>query len=61
MARMVKVTSEKAVEEWARDKKITLKKTRGANKKRAQRIKGWKEKQMKVVREERKERKGKVQ
>ena len=56
---MIKVTSEKVVEERARearDKNIALKK-REVNKKRAQRIKGWKEKQMKVVR--RREKKGK--
>ena len=53
--------AEKAAKEWARevgDKKITLmKKVREANKRRAQRIKGRKEKQLKVEREERKERK----
>ena len=38
-----------------------MKKAREANKRRAQGIRGWKEKQMKVVREERKERKRKVQ
>ena len=65
MARTIKVTSEKAAEEWAREagdeKKITLKKTREVNKKRAQRIKGQKEKQVKVVREERKKSKRRVQ
>ena len=61
---MIKVTSEKVAEEWAReagDEKIALKKTREVNRKRAQRIKGWKEKQVKVMREERKEKKRKVQ
>ena len=56
----MKVMAEKAAKEWAReagDKKIALmKKVRGASKRRAQRIKGRKEKQLKVEREERKER-----
>ena len=61
MARTIKVIAEKAVKEWAReagDKKIALmKRVREENKRRAQRIKGRKEKQLKIEREEkRKER-----
>ena len=57
--------TEKAAKEWTReagDKKIALmKRVREANKRRAQRIKGRKEKQLKVEREGKKERKRKVQ
>ena len=65
MARTVKVTAEKAAKEQAReagDKQIALmKRVRGENKKRAQRIKGRKEKQLKIERQGKKERKRKVQ
>ena len=61
MARTIKVTVEKAAKEWAREagdkKKALMKRVKEANKRRAQRIKGRKEKQLKVEREEkRKER-----
>ena len=63
MARTIKVMAEKAAKEWAReagDKKIALmKKVREANKRRAQRIQGRKEKQLKVERRREKKEKEK--
>ena len=57
MVRTIKVTKEKAEKERAReagDKRLAaMKKLRKANQKRAQRIKCRKEKQLKIVKEER--------
>ena len=65
MARMVKVTTEKVAKERARkadDKKLAaMKKVQEENQKRAQRIRGRKERQLKVVSKEKKERKRRVQ
>ena len=56
MARTIKVSKEKAEKERAReagDKKLAvMKKLREENQKRAQRIKDRKEKQLKIIREE---------
>ena len=63
MARTVKVMKEKAAKERAReadDKKlVAMRKLREENQKRAQRIKGRKERQLKIVKEERIEKKEK--
>ena len=63
MARTIKVTTKKAVEERAReagDKKLKLKKMREENEKRAERIRGQKEKQIEMIKEEKREKKRKV-
>ena len=65
MARTVKVMKEKAVKERAReadDKKlVAMKRIREENQKRAQRIKGRKERQLKIAKEERIEKKRRIQ
>ena len=65
MARTIKVSKEKAEKERAReagDKKLAImKKLRVENKKRAQRIKGNKEKQLKIIREEKIEKQRNIQ
>ena len=65
MARTIKVSKEKAEKERAReadDKRLAvMKNLRKANQKRAQRIKNRKEKQLKIVREERIEKQRKIQ
>ena len=65
MARTVKVTKEKAEKERAREagnkKLVAMKKLREENQKRAQRIKGRKERQLKIVKEERIEKQRKIQ
>ena len=65
MARTVKVSKEKAEKERAGeagDKKIAvMKKLRAENQKRAQRIKNRKEKQLKIIRDEKVEKQRKIQ
>ena len=65
MARTIKVTKEKVEKERAReagDKRLAvMKKLREANQKRTQRIKSRKEKQLKIVKEERIEKQRKIQ
>ena len=62
---MVKVTMEKVAKERAReadDKKLAaMKRVREENRKRDQRIRGRKERQLKIVREEKTEKKRRVQ
>ena len=65
MARTVKVSKEKAKKERARgagDKKLVdMKKLREENQKRAQRIKDRKDKQLKIIRDEKAEKQRKIQ
>ena len=65
MARTVKVLKEKAKKERAReagDKKLVdMKKLREENQKRAQRIQERKEKQLKIIRDEKVEKQRKIQ
>ena len=65
MARTVKVTKEKVEKERAMEagnkRLAAMKKLQGANQKRAQRIKSRKEKQLKIVKEERIEKQRKIQ
>ena len=65
MARTIKVSKEKAEKERAREagnkRLAVMKKLREANQMRAQRIKSRKEKQLKIVKEERIEKQRKIQ
>ena len=64
MARTVKVSKEKAEEERTREaggkKIVMMKKLREENKKKAQRIKDRKEKQLKIIRDEKIEKQRKI-
>ena len=65
MARMVKVSREKAKKERAReagDKKVAdMRKLREENQKRAERIKERRDKQLKIIRDEKVEKQRKIQ
>ena len=62
---MIKVTKEKVMKERAREadnkKLAAMKKLREENQKRAQRIKGRKDRQLKIVKEEKIEKKRRIQ